>query len=85
MMPQGRWPAPQLFRRVLSELERSDADAVIAARPVTETIKETPRVQVVTRTVDRSALWAVQTPQAFRRAALEAALTDEALLAAGHR
>jgi 2-C-methyl-D-erythritol 4-phosphate cytidylyltransferase len=30
---------------------------------------------VVTRTLDRSVLWAVQTPQVFRRAALERALS----------
>jgi len=70
----------QLFSRALSELARSSADAVIAARPVTETIKET-QGPVVTRTVDRSQLWAVQTPQVFRRAALEEALADDALLA----
>ena len=33
------------------------------------------------RTLDRSPLWAVQTPQVFRRAALELALGDERRLA----
>ena len=33
-----------------------------------------PRGEAVVRTLDRSALWAVQTPQVFRRAALERAL-----------
>jgi 2-C-methyl-D-erythritol 4-phosphate cytidylyltransferase len=70
----------QLFARALAELEHSTADAVIAARRVAETIKET-QGQVVARTVDRSRLWAVQTPQVFRRAALEDALADEGLLA----
>ncbi len=70
----------QLFERALAELEHSTADAVIAARRVAETIKET-QGQVVARTVDRSRLWAVQTPQVFRRAALEDALADERLLA----
>jgi 2-C-methyl-D-erythritol 4-phosphate cytidylyltransferase len=50
-----------------------DCAAVIAAAPVTDTIKEA-RDGVVTRTLERSALWAVQTPQVFRRAALERAL-----------
>jgi 2-C-methyl-D-erythritol 4-phosphate cytidylyltransferase len=37
----------------------------------------------VTATLDRSSLWAVQTPQAFRREVLERALdVDEAVLAA---
>jgi 2-C-methyl-D-erythritol 4-phosphate cytidylyltransferase len=69
----------QLFARSLSELEQSGADAVIAARPVTETIKEAEG-PVVLRTVDRARLWAVQTPQVFRRSALEAALADDELL-----
>jgi 2-C-methyl-D-erythritol 4-phosphate cytidylyltransferase len=66
-----------LFERALAELERSGADAVIAAAPVTDTIK---RVQdggdarTVTETLDRSALWAVQTPQVFRRESLQRAL-----------
>lgn len=70
----------RLFARAVAELERSGADAVIAAVPVADTIKEA-RGQVVMRTLDRSALWSVQTPQVFRRAALEAALADEGLLA----
>jgi 2-C-methyl-D-erythritol 4-phosphate cytidylyltransferase len=69
-----------LFERVLDELERTQADAVIAATPVADTIKET-RGPVVTRTIDRSWLWAIQTPQAFRRAALERALQDDELVA----
>ncbi len=33
-----------------------------------------PAVEIVTETLDRSALWAVQTPQVFRRGALQRAL-----------
>jgi 2-C-methyl-D-erythritol 4-phosphate cytidylyltransferase len=51
----------------------ADADCAIAAAPVTDTVKEA-RDGLVVRTLDRSALWAVQTPQAFRRDALERAL-----------
>ena len=66
---------PALFEQALEELERSGAEAVIAAAPVTDTIKETaPDGRTVARTLDRSRLWAVQTPQVFRRAALVAAL-----------
>jgi 2-C-methyl-D-erythritol 4-phosphate cytidylyltransferase len=66
-----------LFERALSELERSGADAVVAAVQVTDTLKEVAGDDaLVTRTLDRSRLWAVQTPQVFRRAALEAALGD---------
>jgi 2-C-methyl-D-erythritol 4-phosphate cytidylyltransferase len=69
-----------LFERALAELRQSDADAVIAATPVADTIKETEG-PVVTRTLDRSRMWAIQTPQVFRRAALERGLADDALLA----
>ena len=81
-----------------------DAAGAIAATPVTDTIKraasgtkrtfpvsgkENPRL-VVEETVNRDALWAAQTPQVFRVAALRKALagdpdsvaaaTDEAML-----
>lgn len=66
---------PELFIRALNELESSGADAVIAAMPVSDTIKEVGEDgSEVARTLDRSRLWAVQTPQVFRRAALERAL-----------
>jgi 2-C-methyl-D-erythritol 4-phosphate cytidylyltransferase len=67
---------PQLFEQALLELARhQDADAVIAATPVVDTIKEVADDgRTVARTLERSRLWAVQTPQVFRRAALERAL-----------
>lgn len=40
--------------------------AAVAARPVTDTIKESADGALVTRTLDRARLWAVQTPQTFR-------------------
>jgi 2-C-methyl-D-erythritol 4-phosphate cytidylyltransferase len=64
---------PDLVERCLAAL--ADADAAIAAAPVTDTIKEAEG-QVVSATLDRSRLWSVQTPQAFRRAALEDALNQ---------
>jgi 2-C-methyl-D-erythritol 4-phosphate cytidylyltransferase len=73
---------PELFRRILDELAASAADGVVAAAPVSDTIKRAREGEVV-ETLDRSALWAVQTPQAFRRDALARALdVDEATLAA---
>jgi 2-C-methyl-D-erythritol 4-phosphate cytidylyltransferase len=67
---------PELFTRALEELDRSGADAVIAGTRVSDTIKELDAAgRNVRRTLDRSSLWAVQTPQVFRRAALERALT----------
>ena len=63
-----------LVAAVIAELQADlSLDAAIAAAPVTDTVK---RVEdgVVSETLDRSSLWAVQTPQVFRRAALERAL-----------
>jgi 2-C-methyl-D-erythritol 4-phosphate cytidylyltransferase len=64
---------PALVRDVLAVLASEDCDGAIAAAPVTDTIKEAAGEEVV-RTLDRHRLWAVQTPQAFRRPALERAL-----------
>jgi 2-C-methyl-D-erythritol 4-phosphate cytidylyltransferase len=64
--------SPELFEAALEELERSGADAVVAAAPVTDTIKQVePATLRVERTLERSRLWAVQTPQVFRRRVLE--------------
>jgi 2-C-methyl-D-erythritol 4-phosphate cytidylyltransferase len=54
---------------------------VIAAAPVTDTIKEAAEDGRVERTMDRSRLWAVQTPQAFRAGSLREALSDPDALA----
>ena len=60
-----------------------DADGAISAAPVADTIKEVDADGTVQATLDRSRLWAVQTPQTFRRAALERALdVDDDTLAA---
>jgi 2-C-methyl-D-erythritol 4-phosphate cytidylyltransferase len=64
--------APELFTRTLAAL--ADADAAIAAARVTDTIKEAGADGIVLRTHDRSRLWAVQTPQAFRAEVLRRAL-----------
>lgn len=40
--------------------------AAVAAQPVADTVKESPDGQFIERTLDRSRLWAVQTPQTFR-------------------
>lgn len=84
-----------LVDRVVRMLEGSGADGVIAATPVADTLKEAEEGGEIARTVDRSGLWAAQTPQAFRTEALRAAqvagdlagATDEARLieAAGGR
>jgi 2-C-methyl-D-erythritol 4-phosphate cytidylyltransferase len=70
----------ELIEATLDALAVHDCDGAIAASPVTDTVKEAADGEVV-RTLDRSRLWAVQTPQAFRRDALERALAqpDEVL------
>jgi 2-C-methyl-D-erythritol 4-phosphate cytidylyltransferase len=64
----------ELVERVLATLNGDESlAAAIAAAPVTDTVKRA-KAGIVVETLDRSELWAVQTPQVFRRAALERAL-----------
>ena len=70
---------PELFAAALRRARALGVDAVIAAAPVTDTIKQVGADgRTVERTLDRSRLWAVQTPQVFRRAALQRALAARA-------
>ena len=62
-----------LLERCIAGLEPG-WDCAIAAAPVTDTVKEADGDGRVTRTLDRSALWAVQTPQVFRAHVLRRAL-----------
>ena len=72
----------ELVHATLSAVAAEGVDGAIAATPVTDTVKQTDEALSVTRTLDRSGLWAVQTPQVFRRGALERALdVGEAVLA----
>jgi 2-C-methyl-D-erythritol 4-phosphate cytidylyltransferase len=68
----------ELFVAALDALEQApEADAVIAAAPVTDTIKQVAADgRTVDRTLERARLWAVQTPQVFRREALRRVLRD---------
>ena len=54
----------------------ADADAVgvIAAAPITDTVKRVGEGGLISATEDRSQLWAAQTPQVFRATALREAL-----------
>ncbi len=64
----------ELAQATIRALEADETiDGAIAAVPMTDTVKRV-RDGVVSETLDRSELWAVQTPQVFRRAALERAL-----------
>jgi 2-C-methyl-D-erythritol 4-phosphate cytidylyltransferase len=73
----------ELVERVIAALTSDETlDAAIAAAPVTDTVKRADGTGVVRETLDRSVLWAVQTPQVFRRGALERALdVSEEILA----
>ena len=48
--------------------------AAVAAQRVTDTLKESMDGKLINRTVDRTHLWAVQTPQVFRTAIIRSAL-----------
>jgi 2-C-methyl-D-erythritol 4-phosphate cytidylyltransferase len=71
-------------------VDHPDAQGVIAAAAMTDTIKRAAEDGVIAATEDRETLWAAQTPQAFRTAALRdayaqagaavAGATDEAML-----
>jgi 2-C-methyl-D-erythritol 4-phosphate cytidylyltransferase len=69
----------RLFGDALALLGSSGADCVVAATAVTDTVKRALASDAsgalrVSETLDRSQLWAVQTPQVFQRAVLERAL-----------
>jgi 2-C-methyl-D-erythritol 4-phosphate cytidylyltransferase len=80
----------ELVRECVAAVE-AGWDGAVAATPVTDTIKEAAGEDLrVERTLDRSRLWAIQTPQAFRAETLRSALdasrevlagaTDDAML-----
>ena len=58
---------PELLERCADALRRALAagEAVIAATPVTDTIKQVDSAWRITATPDRSRLWGAQTPQGF--------------------
>jgi 2-C-methyl-D-erythritol 4-phosphate cytidylyltransferase len=82
-----------LFEAVVAAVADDGADAAVPGVAVSDTIKRVAPGGAVVETVDRTSLVAVQTPQAFRAAALRAAherepeATDDAALieAAGGR
>jgi len=75
---------PGLIDELVAKLlDRPDAAAVIAAAPITDTVKRADGAHEVAETMNRDELWAVQTPQVFRTAALREALeTDPERIAA---
>jgi 2-C-methyl-D-erythritol 4-phosphate cytidylyltransferase len=74
---------PELVERCIAAIHAPGVTGAIAAAPVTDTIKEADGSGRVLRTLDRNALWAIQTPQVFWVEPLRAALdVDAATLAA---
>jgi 2-C-methyl-D-erythritol 4-phosphate cytidylyltransferase len=72
----------ELVERCIDALEPG-IDGAIAAVPMTDTVKEVATDGRVLRTLDRSQLWAIQTPQVFKADILRRALErDAAALAA---
>jgi 2-C-methyl-D-erythritol 4-phosphate cytidylyltransferase len=53
-----------------------ETGAAVAAQPITDTIKESADGKLIERTLDRSKLWAVQTPQTFRLEVIRRALSE---------
>jgi 2-C-methyl-D-erythritol 4-phosphate cytidylyltransferase len=52
-----------------------ETGAAVAAQRVSDTIKQSDDGQIIARHLDRSGLWAVQTPQAFRPEIIRKALS----------
>jgi 2-C-methyl-D-erythritol 4-phosphate cytidylyltransferase len=66
-------PSPALIAATVAAAEATGA--AVAAQRVTDTIKESSDGQSITQHLERSRLWAVQTPQAFQVGVLRRALT----------
>jgi len=56
----------------------AETGAAVAAQKITDTIKESTADGHIARSVDRSRLWSVQTPQVFRVAVIRKALAEVA-------
>ncbi len=65
--------SPELAEAVIAAVIERGVDAAVAAAAVTDTVKRAQE-GLVLETLPRSQLWAVQTPQAFRREVLERVL-----------
>ncbi len=64
--------SPELIAATLAAAR--ETGAAVAAQRVSDTIKESADGQTISRTLDRSRLWAVQTPQSFRVGVIRQAL-----------
>lgn len=64
----------QIIRDTLAAA--AESGAAVAAQKITDTIKEATPSQTIARNIDRTHLWSVQTPQAFRLEVIRRALTE---------
>ncbi len=64
--------APSLIESAIEAAR--ETGAAVAAQRVTDTIKESRDGWIIDHTVDRTRLWAVQTPQAFQRGVIQRAM-----------
>jgi 2-C-methyl-D-erythritol 4-phosphate cytidylyltransferase len=69
---------PCTSESLIAETIRAAAQtgAAVAAQRITDTVKESDGGELVARTVDRSRLWSVQTPQTFRVEIIRRALAE---------
>jgi 2-C-methyl-D-erythritol 4-phosphate cytidylyltransferase len=82
--PRSQWVAiqdgarpcttPATVRATLAAARRTGA--AVAGRRMTDTVKEEDGQGYIARTIDRSRLWSVQTPQAFRVDVIRQALAE---------
>ena len=70
---------PELVDRCVERLQSWRCDGVVAAARATDTVKETDAGGRVIATLERTNLWAVQTPQVFKADVLRSALASAAL------
>jgi 2-C-methyl-D-erythritol 4-phosphate cytidylyltransferase len=72
-----------LVERCIAAIHAPGVDGAVAAAPVADTIKEADASGRVLQTLDRRALWAIQTPQVFWAPKLREALDVDAATLAG--
>jgi 2-C-methyl-D-erythritol 4-phosphate cytidylyltransferase len=70
----GARPCPSATLIVATIEAARHSGAAVAAQRVTDTIKQSDDSQVISRHLDRSRLWSVQTPQSFRVEVIRQAL-----------
>jgi len=68
---------PSLITRCLEVAQASEAGASAAAIPVSDTLHQGDQEGCAVKTVDRTGLWAMQTPQVFRAAPLRDLLAEK--------